>query len=401
MATAFTIPGRQQKRTPIDEADDRSLNYWVDRISKSLAEDPGGRFADRDTQWLEAARAELARRAAGGAPAAAPATQAAPAAAQRRAPAPQTALARSTSGSVAIAGSHARADEIAAALAEAEQSFHLVSPATQCGSLPEGTEVVISMVTVDARVGRDGKPLSADIYPVGMGKFGLSKAPLDRIAGAAGVDWDPVLTRRMDDARDPYYCAFQAVGYVRSFDGTRRTITGTKEMDLRDGSPQCEALAGRKRDGSGDASKQIREMRLHILGHAESKAKLRAIRSLGLQTSYRPEEFSKPFAVARLMFTGRTADPELRREFARMNADAMIGGTRALYGAPALPAPTAAPARPAGALDEDDFAPSYYEPQAPRVPQQIEAHGEAAREPSAPRSELLPEVDRGDDPDRY
>ena len=71
MATAFTIPGGQQKGTPIDEADDRSLNYWVDRISKSLAEEPGGRFADRDTQWLEAARAELARRAAGGAPAAA------------------------------------------------------------------------------------------------------------------------------------------------------------------------------------------------------------------------------------------------------------------------------------------------------------------------------------------
>ena len=68
-----------------------------------------------------------------------------------------------------------------------------------------------------------------------------------------------------------------------------------------------------------------------------------------------------------------------------------------------VPAPTApaAPARPAASVDEDDFAPSYYEPQAPRVPQQIEAHGEAAREPSAPRSELLPEVDRGDDPDRY
>lgn len=393
MSAQLLIPN---KKIPLPEATDTDLKYWVGRISKDLDENPTKQYADRDRTLLSGMRAELARRAGGGAPAAAPS---APAAAPRNGGAPQTALARSTSGSVAIAGSHARADEIAAALAEAEQSFHLVSPATQCGSLPEGTEVVISMVTVDARVGRDGKPLTNDIYPVGMGKFGLSKAPLDRIAGAAGVDWDPVLTRRMDDARDPYYCAFQAVGYVRSFDGTRRTITGTKEMDLRDGSPQCEALAGRKRDGSGDASKQIREMRLHILGHAESKAKLRAIRSLGLQTSYKPEELTKPFAVARLMFTGRTNDPELRREFARLNADAMIGGTRALYGAPALPAPTAAPARPAGALDEDDFAPSYYEP--PPQPRQLDTQGEAARASSAPRHEPMAEVDRGDNADNY
>jgi hypothetical protein len=390
----FTIPGGPSKGTPIESADEKSITYWIDRIEKDLAENPTKKFADRDAQWLEAARAELARRSAGGAPAAAP-----PPRQQAAAPA-STALARPAPGSVAIAGSHARAEEIAAALVEAERQFHLVSPATQCGALPEGCEVVISMVSVDGRIGSDGKPLSADIYPVGMGKFGLSKAPLDRIAGAAGVDWDPVLTRRLDDARDPFYCAFQAVGYVRSFDGTRRTITGTKEMDLRDGSPQCEALASRKRDGSGDASKQIREMRLHILGHAESKAKLRAIRSLGLQTSYKPEELSRPFAIARLMFTGRTADPELRREFARMNADAMISGTRALYGAPALPAPIAAPIRPAAALDEDD----YYPPEPPR---QIEAHGEA-KPPSAPRNSPPPvepppppDWDRGPDADAY
>lgn len=388
------IPGGDNKGTPLTEANERDIRFWLERKERDLNSGQA-RYPDSDAAWLTEAKAEIERRAAGGTRSVvAPAQQPRP-----QAPA-TTALAKTQAGTVSIAGSHARAAEIAAALTEAEKQFHLVSPATQCGGLPEGCEVVISMVSVDGRIGNDGKPLSADIYPVGMGKFGLSKAPLDRIAGAAGVDWDPVLTRRLDDARDPFYCAFQAVGYVRSFDGTRRTITGTKEMDLRDGSPQCEALASRKRDGSGDASKQIREMRLHILGHAESKAKLRAVRSLGLQTSYKPEELSRPFAVARLMFTGRTADPELRREFARMNADAMISGTRALYGAPALPAPVPAPARSAVAVDEDD----YYPPEPPR---QIEAHGEA-KPPSAPRNPPPPaepppppEWDRGANPDDY
>jgi hypothetical protein len=38
-----------------------------------------------------------------------------------------------------------------------------------------------------------------------------------------------------------------AVGTVRHFDGSEKTIQGTKEVDLRDGSPQVEALWSRYR----------------------------------------------------------------------------------------------------------------------------------------------------------
>jgi hypothetical protein len=389
----ITFPDRNKNPLTIPQLSDAQLEYWTTRVQGELTADPDGKWSAANRRKLDALAAERERRAAGGtnyqpqAPAPAPAPQASSAA-----------LARAPATSTAIAGSHASTDAVGSALLEADRKYHLVSPATQCGSLPEGCEVVIALVHVDGRIDR-GKPMSSDIYPVGGGKFGLGKAPLDRIAGAAGVDWDPVLTRRLDDGRDPHYCMFQAVGTVRSFDGTRRTITGTKEMDLRDGSPQCEALAARKRDGSGDASTQIREMRLHILGHAETKAKLRAIRSLGIQTSYQSEELERPFAVARLMFTGRTQDPALRREFARMTAEAMIGGTRALYGAtaaPALPPPVSAPAAPAGSLDDDDYV--------PEPPRQITTAGE--RMPSEPRNAApaatpAADWDRGPNPDDY
>lgn len=54
-------------------------------------------------------------------------------------------------------------------------------------------------------------------------------------------------------------------------------------MDLRDGSPQIEALYARAQGGRKDPTNQIREMRLHIMAHAESKARLRAIRSIGVR----------------------------------------------------------------------------------------------------------------------
>lgn len=245
-----------------------------------------------------------------------------------------------------------RANEI---LQAASEQFHLVSPASSVGSLPEGCEVSTSFVRVD---------VESESYDVGMGKRGLSKVALDRIASAAGISWDPVASGRQDDGSDPYYCLFRAVGTMRGFDGTPVTITGTKEMDLRPQSPQVVALEQKARAKGKSADAQVREMRLHILGHAESKARLRAIRSIGIRTSYTPAELAKPFLIARLVFTGRTDDVELGRTFAMMRAQAMLGGAAQLYGQ--APPPALAPANrmtvgvrppPVGAsidIDEDD-----------------------------------------------
>ena len=236
------------------------------------------------------------------------------------------------------------------ALEEGSKQGHLVSPATSCGSLPEGFEVAISAVKIDTT------PASKETYAIpGSGGLGLSKVSLDKIAGAAGVSWDPVMSRRLDDGSDPHYCRFQVVGRYRHFDSQWVTIMATKEMDLRDGSAQVEAMWDRYRSSkekwdSGQRGErsyppkeptgQISEMRLHIESHAETKARLRAIRSLGIKTSYTAQELAKPFVVAKLMATGRSSDPELHREFAKMQFAAAVGAGEQLYGgAPVASAP--------------------------------------------------------------
>lgn len=250
-----------------------------------------------------------------------------------------------------LPGSYRNAQEITGRLQYAAEHFNLVSPATACGALPEGCSVALSTVWID----------EADTYNV-QGKFGLSKSALDKIAAGAGVCWDATQSGRLDDGSHPYYCRWKAVGTYRHLDGTEVQIIGEKEMDLREGSAQVDRMRASAKTAETFAT-QLRDTRAFLQGHAETKARLRAIRSIGLRTSYTKEDLKKPFVVARLMWTGQSDDPELRREFARMQATAMLGGSRALYGhQPAAPA-AATPARtllsppPVGATkaDGDDF----------------------------------------------
>lgn len=245
----------------------------------------------------------------------------------------------------------------------AAKEFHLVTPATSCGQLPEGCAVAFSPVLID---------VEHETYAIpGSSGRGLAKVALDRISQAAGISWAPEMCARLDDGSDPHYCHYRVVGRVRHFDGTTVVIQGEKEMDVREGSPQIESLiaksakkaqrenkalsdADARRIGRGKAENQIRELRLHILSHAETKARLRAIRSLGIRTSYEESELEHPFVVARIQFTGKSEDPELRRMFAEKTADAFLGATTALYaGAPrALPAQTQGHAPPPPALPQ-------------------------------------------------
>lgn len=238
------------------------------------------------------------------------------------------ALAKQEPKQIKVTGAFRDAQEVTTRLQHAAKHYHLVSPATACGAVPEGCSIALSTVLVD----RD-----AETYKLND-KFGLGKTALDKIAAAAGISWDPRLSGRLDDGSDPNYVMWRAVGTMRHLDGTIVQLIGTKEMDLREGSPQVIALEERARGKGRDADRQIREMRLHIVAHAESKARLRAIRSLGVRSAYTAKELEKPFVIAKIMWTGQSDDPELRRAFAMKQADAMLSGTRSLYGetAPAL-----------------------------------------------------------------
>src|SRR4051812_22778177 len=68
-----TIPNGPSKGTPLEAALEKDIKYWLGRKESDLAAEPSGRFAASNKRWVDAAKAELARRAAGGAVAAAPA----------------------------------------------------------------------------------------------------------------------------------------------------------------------------------------------------------------------------------------------------------------------------------------------------------------------------------------
>lgn len=356
---SITIPGGQEKGVALSDATTKSITWWLNKMKAQLA-DGTARFPDRDQDWVDAAEEELARRADGGA--LEPTAQDAPRSEPRQQAAPRQQRSITTRhADTLVQGAASDPQAVTAKLRELSEQYHLVSPATSCPALPEGCGVAISLVHVDP----DPDPYKGpkEVYDVG-GRLGLSGTTLDRVAAAAGLSWDPVRSGRLDDGRDPHYCHFRAVGTVRNFDGSERTVSGEVEIDARDGSPQIEEIiekAKRGRNGPRDPANQIRELRKFLLRHAESKARNRAIACMGVKRSYAPNELQKPFAVARIMWTGETSDPELRREAFLARQAAMSGSAAMLYGQAqprALPASTGHAPPPVGAVrDTDGYEP--------------------------------------------
>lgn len=223
-----------------------------------------------------------------------------------------------------ISGTYSDPSTIKDVLDRAEQDFNLVGPVA-FGSLPEGFSVVMSVVRVDSK---------NETYDVGFGKKGLSRGAVERIAGAAGVS----TVRVVPLASAPNYAAFSVTVGRQDLDGSVRTSTKSRVMDLREHSGQVAAMREAARMKNKDADGQIREQRLHIGAHAETKAWLRAVRTLLSLRTYTEEELAKPFAVPKLQFTGRTSDPELRMLFAHGMMATALGGMAQIYGAPSVPA---------------------------------------------------------------
>jgi hypothetical protein len=315
---SLTLPGGNDKGKPLSECSEKSLKFWRDRIETNIAD---GKSRGNDTQLLAAIKAELATIETDKAEmknAGAHAAHVGGRALEQQGAVPDDWL-------TDIQSSFRKSGHATSMLQLARERANLITPATACGHLPEGCAVAFSVVHVDARPAKEG----GEVYPTGGGKFGIVGSALNRIAAAAGVSWDPELTCTLDDRSDPLFCQFRAVGEVRHFDGTEQIVTGTVELDLREGSAQLAAIRGRSQ---GDPEVQIRDMRLFIVRHAESKAKNRAIRSLGMKNGYTQAELFRPFVVAKLMFTGQSDNPEIAYRFAEMNAVRMLAGKRALYG---------------------------------------------------------------------
>ena len=288
-----------------------------------------------------------------------------------------------------ILGSFSDPSRIGEALRNAGQHFNLLGAAT-VGALPMGCEVAISAVYLS------GNKDNGDVYDVG-GRWGLSKPAIDKLAGAAGIVTVESTCLRFEKR----YCEWRVTRALRRLDGSIRKETASRIIDLREGSQYLANLRAKARDKSAQ-DKQVNEI-LGMLGaHAETKARLRADRSLLGVRTYTTEDMAKPFVVPTIMFTGKTDDPNIRAMFALATAQSFLHGTLALYGGTAsqqLPAFAqqqqpmpqmggggsggygAAPALgmggnggPAPFLDDDDVPADVSGPQAPM----------AEREPGPP-----------------
>ena len=181
----------------------------------------------------------------------------------------------------------------------------LLTPAPLVTSIPDGHSIESTMVTTDK-----GK----DFWNIAGNQF-LKGYKVNELGVALNVSWHK--TKREDyDNSVLHVWVFTVAGDVQSFDGSIRTITGTYELDLRDGSEAAKALK------PGDLSNK-RKCGLRL---AESGAKFRAIcGGCAVQRTISKEDLDKPFVILRLKLTGNFADAGLRRDYSRMLAARALG----------------------------------------------------------------------------
>jgi hypothetical protein len=226
-------------------------------------------------------------------------------------------------------------DELAKAIKALEAKHNVINPGGAIGAeFPMLYSVGISFVFIDPK---------NETYGIrGGSKLAIGKTALDRIAAAAGVRWDPALCGRVDEGSSPFLVEYQCAARVLQLDGTERLISASKRIDLRaEAGTDVSTWGADAQEIAKDAAAatpprqpwpQILQARQHILSNAETKAKNRAIRTLGVRSSYEPAEIAKGFAVVKLHFTGHSDDPEVERAIQMMIAGRALGAQSNLYG---------------------------------------------------------------------
>ncbi len=181
--------------------------------------------------------------------------------------------------------------------------------------------IPISPDPIDGDVFYLGKEKVADDY---VKKYSPTKVMLDKIGNTAGIEWDPIHTMLQKEHTTPRRVVFRAFGYIVRPDGSKYPLEGTKEIDLdaiedeqifklEDLARNGKLTIGYGNDneilkfGSEKCTEEIKlrvrkfiiQVNKHKVALAESGAKNRAIRSIGLKSTFTAEQLKKPFAVPR------------------------------------------------------------------------------------------------------
>lgn len=322
-----------------------------------------------------------------------------------------------------------------------QRGIQVLSPAIT--AISPGYGVALSIITCE----------ETDIYKVpGSSDVALGKNALNRIAAAAGIQWDPEGSRRLDDGSDPLYCRYRVAAFMLATDGTPQSFFEEKELDLRDGSAQVREYVrtGLKtnqmnhKDGVLQGSEillsepdyedpaavrawrstvarynaaiwamprerrpqnkwgkaatlrdpfdQVDQVASHLLSHTITKAKNRLLRSaLGVPVSG-PASSLRGFLVAKPYFSGDFGDERLNMMAAQMITETAMEARRSLFGGRGASA--------AGGRPEQPAAPAQQELEPAPAVGVLEAEesvdGHAGRSAEDDPSAALRALDRGD-----
>lgn len=193
----------------------------------------------------------------------------------------------------------------------------IVSPLAHLDSIPSIYQISRRIVKLDPN------PQGSDVYKSNLFHKGDEVSPtkvgLLKIMTAAGASMKS--STRTDERTHPYLVEFHVVIKARDFDGMWREFGGTKQLDLRDKSP----------DAASMTEKELPQARKNIVPLCETKALERAIRGyFQLPHKYSQKELAaKPFICPVLVLN---ADhPQVQ---AKMIESHLSGGaTDKLFGA--------------------------------------------------------------------
>ncbi len=222
-------------------------------------------------------------------------------------------------------GTYFTTEDANRALRDAAEVGWLITPSREVAGLLEGTAIVISAFRADVQLDTFADDEDPALRVPG-------KSLLDTVARDLGLSWDANLSKRTDNSSSPYVRSCQAAGRVRNFDGTFRDIQAHAEIDVRDGSPLAKKIAAT----FGKRSQvELARRRQFVLSHADTSARLRGIRQLGLRDTYLPGELEKKaFFTARCVFTGKSENEATRKVFDEHIAGTFLPAASALFGDP-------------------------------------------------------------------
>lgn len=217
--------------------------------------------------------------------------------------------------------------------------------------------------------------LTKDDYYEVQGKFRLRYSGLTKLGNAAGVEWSPGDTCRIDNRADKMYIVFRAVGGIRKNDGKLYLWKAEYDLDLEvieEETRDLHLVKGVKKNLTGQAledyaNKNTRRDMLHKRKHkltlSETGAKLRVLRAiLDIPNQYASENMilGMPFIVVRFVLDHQ--NPDIKQLFLQSARESMMG----LYGrTPAVSLPMSCGEVidvPVTAHEDDEFQSEPEEP---------------------------------------